>query len=85
MMGTLETQLIDIMKRILNQEDVSLKHRLVEDLGITSLDFIRLVVELEEKLEFRFDDEHLDMRIYSDVSSLFDYIQTQCQRKGGMK
>ncbi|MDR1002612.1 MAG: acyl carrier protein [Oscillospiraceae bacterium] len=44
------------------------------DLGMNSLDFIKLIVALEDVFEFEFDDEALDASSYNKISDISKYI-----------
>lgn len=44
------------------------------DLGINSIDYIKIVLVLESEFGFEFDDEALDMKNISNVRLLYQYI-----------
>ena len=44
------------------------------DLGINSIDYIKIVLVLESEFGFEFDDEALDMNNISNVRLLYQYI-----------
>ena len=44
------------------------------DLGINSIDYIKIVLVLESEFGFEFDDEALDMNTISNVRLLYQYI-----------
>ena len=44
------------------------------DLGINSIDYIKIVLVLESEFGFEFDDEALDMNNISTVRLLYQYI-----------
>lgn len=44
------------------------------DLGINSIDYIKIVLVLESEFGFEFDDETLDMNNISNVRLLYQYI-----------
>lgn len=46
----------------------------LEYYGLNSIDFIRLVVEIEEKYSIVFDDENLDFVNYDSLSQLIEYV-----------
>uniref|UniRef100_UPI00359C580C acyl carrier protein n=1 Tax=Bacteroides ovatus TaxID=28116 RepID=UPI00359C580C len=45
-----------------------------EELGITSLKFIRLVVDLEKECEMRFDDGDINLALFNRVEDIVKYI-----------
>lgn len=60
----LETQLN------LNTDNIQMNSR-IEDMGINSLDFIKMIVFLEENYDFTFPDEYL---LYDNFNTLEDVI-----------
>lgn len=68
-MEDVKKRVIKILKQTLyNIEAVEItdKTRIVEDLGTNSINFIRLIVMIENEFDFTFDDEYL----------VFDKVQT---------
>lgn len=47
----------------------------LEDLGINSLAFIRIIIEIEEKYGFEFDDEDLNYQKFKYVKDVIEYIE----------
>lgn len=47
----------------------------LNDIGITSIKFIKVVVEIEEKFGFEFDDNMLLATNFNTVKSMMDYIE----------
>ena len=50
--------------------------RTLTELGVSSLDFIELVVRFEETFDIEFDDDFLSTDQLSDLGSLIEYIRT---------
>lgn len=51
-----------------------------EELGITSLKFIRLVVDLEKECEMRFNDSEINLALFDRIEDVVNYIDKQkCQ------
>lgn len=48
-----------------------------EELGITSLKFIRLVVDLEKKCEMRFNDSEINLALFDRIEDVINYINNQ--------
>lgn len=49
----------------------------LSDLGINSISFIKIIVALEEKFNFEFDDEDLDYEKFEYFSDLCAYINNR--------
>lgn len=47
------------------------------NVGINSIDFINLIVKLEEKLDVRFEDEFLDIDRFVTISDIAVYIRNR--------
>lgn len=72
-------QLIDIIVKFL--EDESVRELLLEDdnlqqLMINSIDFIKLIVELERAFNIEFEDYALDYMNFRSLTELSDYVDT---------
>lgn len=65
-------------------ENVSKSERF-EELGINSLVFIRLLVELENEYNIEFDDDIIDFERISSISELSNYILLLMENKLGGK
>lgn len=76
-MAVLEHELIERIKIVTNKTNVSMDSRLVDNLEVDSLSFIRLVVDLETNLKIRFDDSDLLLDLYPTVSDLHEYFIKQ--------
>lgn len=46
----------------------------LNDFGIDSLTFIKIIVEIETEFDFEFEDEDLDVNKYSSLQSLVSYV-----------
>lgn len=47
---------------------------LIDDLGIDSISFVKLVIALEMEFNFKFDDDKLLISEFPTVQSLFEYV-----------
>lgn len=47
---------------------------ILEDIGITSLKFIRLVVELEKECKMRFEDNDINVSLFNNIQDITNYI-----------
>lgn len=54
----------------------------VRELGIGSLNLVRLLVALENAFDIEFDDEHVDLARFTTIGDLSRYIADQRQRAG---
>lgn len=52
----------------------------LNDIGIDSIGFIAMVVEIEERFEFEFDDDKLNNKCFQKVSELISYIEEKRKR-----
>ncbi|MCD1259374.1 acyl carrier protein [Paenibacillus athensensis] len=77
---TITNQLIDIFRKISEKDEVKESDQLVNDLRIDSFLFIRLVVEIERKLQIRFDNDMLSFEMFPTVADMNAYLQ---QKKRG--
>ncbi|MHB8062591.1 MAG: acyl carrier protein [Ruminiclostridium sp.] len=75
-MSELQQGIVGIIKRVVKMDSVELTSNLDSDLGIDSLGFIRLVAELETNLEVYFEDDHLELKKFTDVGSLCLYLES---------
>jgi len=58
----------------LSQIDFSSNQISLQDVGINSLGFIRLVVEIENEFQFQFDDDMLNIELFHSIQELVSYI-----------
>lgn len=75
-------KLIDISKMVLGEEKVEVTNvfessRLVEDLGLTSVGLLYMVIVVEETFSIRFDD--VSFSDFKTIKDVIDYIE----KKGG--
>lgn len=54
------------------------------DMGINSLDFIRIIVEIEEHFNIEFDEDFLNKEKFSTVFDMVCYINKQIEKKNSM-
>lgn len=66
--------------KILMENDVPEKciddETLLKDVGLNSLSFIKIVVEIENRFDISFSEEKLILDRFSNFRSLFDYVCT---------
>lgn len=49
--------------------------------NLSSVDFIKIIVSIEEEFEFEFDDEDLEIGRFSSLEELIDYTFKRCQNR----
>lgn len=73
-------KLARIFHQLNNQyNEISLNTSL-QEMGINSIDFISLIVKVEDEFNIIFEDDKLDMTKFPDILSLFSYIQQQTNK-----
>lgn len=77
-MGSIEEKVVEILKDNCNVKDIEVE-KLSEisfnDLGINSLNFIKIIVELEDAFDIEFDDEQINYGLLNNLRDLIDLIQ----------
>ncbi len=58
-------------------DDTDIDSNLI-DIGINSLEFVKIIVAIESEFDFEFGDEVLDYRKFPTLRSLFDYVEHMC-------
>ena len=48
-----------------------------EEIGITSLNYIKILVDIENEFNFEFEDELLDYEYFKNYKSVMDYIENR--------
>jgi acyl carrier protein len=80
MSKVVETRLIKVFKENCEDTDlvdkIGLNDSLVE-LGLNSVEFIKLIVIIEKEFEFEFDDDRLDYNKFSTLRDLVEYIESR--------
>lgn len=46
----------------------------IDELNLSSIDFIKIIVEMEEVFDLEFDNEMLLFEAFTDISSISEYI-----------
>lgn len=63
------------IKKLLKDQDVDLQMTsVIQEIGLNSIDFIKLLVFIEDEFEFEFDDEDLMMDKYVIIEDVIDII-----------
>ncbi|RAI89548.1 amino acid adenylation domain-containing protein [Paenibacillus pabuli] len=73
---TLEYKIIDIVNDVLNRTiSLNALDMNIEDLGIDSISFIKIITELEVAFSFEFRDEDLVMKNFPNIQALAVYVK----------
>lgn len=78
--ASIEKRTVDIIKRISGAEKVYKKHKLIDDIGMNSLDMVTLIVTLEDELGIELDES--DMNPY-DLKKVTDVVKLAEKYCGG--
>lgn len=78
--ASIDIQVVDIIKRISGAEKVYKKHKLIDDIGMNSLDMVTLIVTLEDELGIELDES--DMNPY-DLKKVTDVVKLAEKYCGG--
>lgn len=71
-------EIIEIFKEVSeNGIDEIEMDDILKEKGISSLTFIQMLVTLEERYDFVFDDEMLDMEKLASINAVTDYVLTK--------
>ena len=68
-------QIINILKVNTECTTKISESSLLSDLGISSLDFVKIIVEIETEFGFEFEDGKLSLLEFPTVQSLIDYAK----------
>lgn len=69
-----------VFQNVLGIEKLSMNDT-IHDIGIDSISFIQIVVELEELYDFEFDDEKLLYSDYETIGQVYKYVLNKTQEK----
>lgn len=75
---SIESEVKSVLREVIEFDfEFSNKLDLVDDLGLDSVEFIDLVLKLEDKFHIVFEDEELDLSIITKVELLLDLIRSK--------
>lgn len=73
---------VNIIKKCQEQQDMEItENSSLEDMAMDSLDFVKLVVDLEETFEVEFEEEMLSVNKYEIVRDLVEYVMYLNKKK----
>ena len=71
-------EIIEIFKEVSEDGIDEIKmDDILKEKGISSLTFIQMLVTLEERYDFVFDDEMLDLEKLASIDAVTDYVLTK--------
>ncbi|MGN6715275.1 non-ribosomal peptide synthetase [Anaerocolumna jejuensis] len=71
----IQKTIIQCMKFILNDKNLIIENKSrLDNIGFSSMSFIKLIVELEECLDIEFDDTMLNITAFEDFMSFINYV-----------
>ena len=68
-------RIIEIIKVNTECSNEIFENSLLCDLEITSIDFVKIVIEIETEFNIEFEDEKLQFSEFSTIQSLIDYVE----------
>lgn len=70
----------EMIKSIVNENiEISFNLKLI-DIGINSIQFIKLIIKLEEYFNIEFDEEHLSASSFENISYIVEYIYIKIEK-----
>lgn len=79
--SNIKQKVLEIFNTYCPEHEEDLVETKLEFAGINSIDFVKIVVDLEEYFEFEFDDEDLDYKKFEYISDVCKYIQNIIETK----
>lgn len=72
-------RLIKVIGKLARKGDICISDNtnLNEDIGIDSVDFIKLIVEIETEFDFIFDDEYMNYELLNSFGQLCVYVESK--------
>jgi acyl carrier protein len=61
-------------------EDIKDESKLIEDLGIDSVDFIEIIISCEEEFDILIPDEKLDVFQALTFDKFFEFVEENCEK-----
>ncbi len=79
----IEEEVISLVQKIAENNSCLKMEDVIEQSGITSMNFIMLVMKIEKKYQIEFDDDDVNFKKLHTIENLVDYV---CERiKGNEK
>lgn len=68
----------EAIRKLTDVVEINLEDKLSE-IGISSLKFIRLVIDIEKRCNMRFEDNDIDANLFLSVKELEEYVNKRRQ------
>lgn len=70
------TKVVEVIAEIMETDnEIKPEDRLIEDIGLVSIGYVELVVELEEAFDIAFPDDMLVSNNLNTVQDIVDYVK----------
>lgn len=77
-MDEIEIKLKKIIEQVKNKKTIDLKmDDTFMDIGLNSIDFIKVVVALEEELGLEFEDQYLNINSFKNLQVFINYLKSK--------
>jgi acyl carrier protein len=72
---TIDSRLLQIISENSGQESLKISmDTKIDDVGLSSISFIKMIVDIEEEFNIEFDDESLEFSKFDVIKDFVDYI-----------
>lgn len=81
-MNNIEEKVVEILQnnsKLKNIEIDKLNKISFNDLGVNSLNFIKIIVELEDAFDIEFDDNQINYGLLNNICDLIDLIKEEIE------
>lgn len=58
-------------------EDINNESNLISDFGYDSITIIQCIIEIEKEFKFDFEDEHLNIELFTKFQNLINYVDNR--------
>ncbi|MCK5708434.1 MAG: acyl carrier protein [Candidatus Aureabacteria bacterium] len=72
--------LVDEILIAIPEDQLTENDNLVKDLGLDSIQIMELIVILEKKFKFRFEDSDLNYKVFKDILSLANHLKKKLKK-----
>lgn len=78
--ASVDSKVLETIQKIVPKGDMEIKvNDTLQDTGIDSINFVKLVIALEEAFDLEFDEDMLSMRRFERITDIVDYIEMRCK------
>ena len=76
----IKKEILNIIKNSIHDQITFNDNSVLNEIGIDSIKFVNMIVEIEDKYHFEFDDEMLARANFFDIQSLVEYVYEKCRK-----